>query len=254
MARNPWSLSPGGVVQAYVVIQNKGIGHSLIPELRDLYEAWVHFSVKDASGATIYESGFLESDGTLDPRAHSFINRPIDAAGNFIDNHMVWDEHAEGYDNTIQSGHSSLIGYQFRIPEHFESPLTITAAVDYRHFRQSYLNFVLARIIQPIRWLNLPREAEISSWANLPTKSLPVDDPEWMRWNNLGIALLDVQRFDDAEQAFERVVHLQPGYKHGYVNLALAFIQLEKLADARIQLAKALLLRPNDARATTTWH
>ena len=100
----PVDLSPGEVVQAYVVIQNKGIGHSFIPELRDLYEAWVHFSVKDASGATIYESGFLEPDGTVDPHAHSFINRPIDAAGNFIDDHTVWNEHAEGYDNTIQSG------------------------------------------------------------------------------------------------------------------------------------------------------
>ena len=37
-------------VQAYVVIQNKNIGHSLIPEVRDLYEAWVEFTVKDAAG------------------------------------------------------------------------------------------------------------------------------------------------------------------------------------------------------------
>ena len=36
-------------VDAYVVIQNKNIGHSLIPEVRDLYEAWVEFTVKDAA-------------------------------------------------------------------------------------------------------------------------------------------------------------------------------------------------------------
>lgn len=247
----PVNLSPGEVVQAYVVIQNKGIGHSLIPELRDLYEAWVHFSVKDASGATIYEGGFLEPDGTLDPHAHSFINRPIDAAGNFIDDHTVWNEHAEGYDNTIQSGHSALVRYQFRIPEKFNGPLTITAAIDYRHFRQSYLNFVLGKDHPAYPVVELAsRSYPFSLGLNLPPKSLPSDDPEWMRWNNLGIALLDVQRFDEAEQAFERVVHLRPDYKDGYVNLALAYIQLEKLAEARTQLAKSLLLQPNDARAT----
>ena len=56
------------VLEAFVVIQNKNIGHSLIPEVRDLYEAWVQFTVTDATGNKIYESGFLKPDGTLDPR------------------------------------------------------------------------------------------------------------------------------------------------------------------------------------------
>ena len=30
-------------------IQNKNIGHSLIPEVRDLYEAWVQFTVNDST-------------------------------------------------------------------------------------------------------------------------------------------------------------------------------------------------------------
>ena len=54
----PVSLTPDEVVEAYVVVQNKNIGHSLIPEVRDLYEAWMRFSVKDASGEMIYESRF----------------------------------------------------------------------------------------------------------------------------------------------------------------------------------------------------
>ena len=61
-----------------MVVQNKNIGHSLIPEVRDLYEAWVQFTVKDASGAKIYESGFFKPDGMLDERAHSFTNRPVE--------------------------------------------------------------------------------------------------------------------------------------------------------------------------------
>jgi hypothetical protein len=60
-----------------VVIQNKNIGHSLVPEVRDLYEPWVEFVVKDAGGKEIYHSGFLKPDGMLDERAHSFTNRPV---------------------------------------------------------------------------------------------------------------------------------------------------------------------------------
>ena len=63
----PFDLKPADIGRSIVVIQNKNIGHSLIPEVRDLYEAWVQFTVKDAAGAEIYQSGFLKPDGMLDP-------------------------------------------------------------------------------------------------------------------------------------------------------------------------------------------
>ena len=142
-AQIPFTLKPDDTVEAYVVIQNKNIGHSLIPEVRDLYEAWVQFTVKDASGAVIYESGFLKPDGMLEPGAHSFTNRPVDLTGNFVDNHKVWTIHSVAYDNTIQSGRSALVRYQFHPAEGVKGPITMTARVNYRHLRQSYLNNVL---------------------------------------------------------------------------------------------------------------
>ena len=90
--------------RSLVVIQNKNIGHSLIPEVRDLYEAWVEFTVKDANGKEIYHSGFLKPDGMLDPRAHSFTNRPVTDEGEFVDNHKVWTIHSVAYDNTCSGG------------------------------------------------------------------------------------------------------------------------------------------------------
>ncbi len=77
----PFSLEPNDMVEALVVIQNKNIGHSLIPEVRDLYEAWVEFTVQDSAGKDIYHSGFLKPDGLLDARAHSFTNRPVNIEG-----------------------------------------------------------------------------------------------------------------------------------------------------------------------------
>jgi Tfp pilus assembly protein PilF len=246
----PFSLHAGDPVEALVVIQNKNIGHSLVPEVRDLYEAWVQFTVTDATGAVIHQSGFLRPDGTLDPGAHSFTNRPVDVIGDFADNHTVWKIHSVAYDNSIQAGRSTLVRYQFHVPRDVKGPLTIRAQVNYRHLRQTYLNnifgadhpaYPVVEIASRSRTLNLG--------DNLPSPPLPEDNEDWMRWNNLGIGYLDQLQYTDALQAFSQVTRLRPDYKDGYVNLGLTYIEWEKYDEARKPLEKALALRPNDARA-----
>lgn len=118
-------LKPNETVQVMVVIQNKNM-----------------FAAQDASGRELYHSGFLTADGMLDTHAHSFTNRSVNSEGSFVDNHKVWTIHSVAYDNTIQSGRSALVRYEFRIPADAKGPLTFTAKVNYRHFRQTYLNNV----------------------------------------------------------------------------------------------------------------
>src|SRR6202021_279922 len=188
----PFQLEPSGAVTAYVVIQNKNIGHSLVPEVRDLYEAWVEVAVKDAAGNDIYHSGFLKPDGMLDPRAHSFTNRPVNLSGEFVDNHKVWTIHSMAYDNSIQSGRSALVRYEFRIPPDAKGPLSITARVNYRHLRQSYLNNVLGTDHPAYPVVELSSRSRVLQLGDNPaTPPEPQDNPNWMRWNNLGIAYLD---------------------------------------------------------------
>ena len=62
--------------------------------------------------------------------------------GEFVDNHKVWTIHSVAYDNSVQAGRSVLVRYQFRIPADIKGPIKVTARVNYRHFRQSYLNNV----------------------------------------------------------------------------------------------------------------
>jgi len=246
----PFNLHASDVVEVYVVIQSKNIGHSFVPEVRDLYEPWVQFTVTDASGANIYRSGYLLPDGTLDPRAHSYTNRPVDVTGNFVDNHMVWGIHSVAYDNTIQAGSSDLVRYQFQLPAKARGPFTVRAQVNYRHLRQSYLNNIFGKDHPEYPIVEIASRTRILSiGANNPTPALTTDDPDWMRWNNLGIAYLDQLQYSDALNAFEQVTHLRPGYKDGYVNLGLTYISWEKYSQARKPLEKALALLPNDARA-----
>ena len=246
----PFTLKPSEMVEADVVIQNKNIGHSLIPEVRDLYEAWVQFTVKDASGSVVYESGFLKPDGSLDARAHSFTNRPVDITGNFVDNHKVFTIHSVAYDNTIQAGRSALVRYEFQIPANAKAPLTVTARVNYRHLRQSYLNNVLGKGHPLYPVVELAAETRtFNIGENQPAGPLPHENPEWMRWNNLGIGYLDQLQYSDAMRAFEQVVRLRPDYKDGYINVGITYIEWEKYAGARAPLEQALRLAPDDARA-----
>jgi Tfp pilus assembly protein PilF len=246
----PFSLKQGATVEAYVVVQNKNIGHSLIPEVRDLYEAWMAFTVKDATGREIYKSGYLRPDGTLDPGAHSFTNRPVDATGDFVDNHKVWTIHSVAYDNTIQAGRSTLVRYKFHLPADISGAVTVTAAVEYRHLRQSYLNNVLGADHPAYPVVELAsRTRTLHIGDNAPTTPLPLDNADWMRWNNLGIGYLDELQYNASRKAFEEVVMLRPDYKDGYVNLGVNLIEWEKYGEARAPLEKALELKPKDARA-----
>ncbi len=138
LGSRPFNLAAGDTVQMMVVIQNKNIGHSLVPEVRDLYQAWVEFTVKGQNGTEIYHSGFLAPDGMLDERAHSFVNRPVDVVGEFVENHKVWTIHSVAYDNTIQSGRSTLVRYEFHIPANAKGLTYGYRKVNYRHLRQSY--------------------------------------------------------------------------------------------------------------------
>jgi Flp pilus assembly protein TadD len=246
----PFRLEPKDVIETFVVIQNKNIGHSLVPEVRDLYEAYVEFLVKDAAGKEIYHSGFIKPDGMLDERAHSFTNRPVTPQGEFVDNHKVWTIHSVAYDNTVQAGRSTLVRYQFHLPPDVKGPITITAKVNYRHLRQSYLNNIFGKDhpLYPLVEI-ASRSRVLNIGENKPQPADPGDNPDWMRWNNLGISYLDQQQYPDAIQAFGEVTKLRPEYADAYTNIGLTNILWEKYDSARGGVQKALSLSPDNARA-----
>jgi Flp pilus assembly protein TadD len=246
----PFNVEPNSVLEAMVMIQNKNIGHSLIPEVRDLYEAWAEFSVLDADGKDIYHSGYLQPDGSLEPSAHSFTNRPVNTDNGFVDNHKVWTIHTVAFDNTVQAGRSVLVRYQFRVPENVKSPITLTVRVNYRHLRQSYLNNVFGKDHPAYPVVEIASRSRIVNVGqNLPTPPEAGDNPDWMRWNNLGISLLDQFQYPEAVAAFNHVVQLRPDYADGYTNISLTEAAWEKFESAKMNIDKALALSPNSARA-----
>ena len=251
LGSKPFSIAQGEILEATVVIQNKNIGHSLIPEVRDLYEAWVEFMVTDPDGKDIYHSGFIKPDGALDERAHSFTNRPVNTTGMFVDNHKVWTIHSVAYDNSVQAGRSTMVRYEFQIPQNIKGGVTVTARVNYRHLRQSYLNNVLGKDHPAYPIVQIASRSRILNIGDNPASAPdPSDNPDWMRWNNLGIAYLDQVQYADAVHAFGEVVKLRPDYADGYTNIGLTNISWEKFGSARAAIDTALKLSPDNARAT----
>ncbi len=250
LGRSSFKVKANETVEAYVVVQNKNIGHSLIPEVRDLYEAWVEVEVKDADGKEIYHSGFLDPNGMLDKRAHSFTNRPVTEEGEFADNHKVWTIHSVAYDNSIQAGRSALVRYEFKLPANVRGPVTITGKVNYRHLRQSYLDNVFGKDHPAYPVVEVAAQTRVLNVGeNVPEAPGPGENADWMRWNNLGIALLDQLQYQEAVAAFSEVVKLRPEYADGYTNVGLTEIVWEKYDSARTAIRKALAIDPDNARA-----
>ena len=245
-----FSLTPGETLIAGVVFQNKGIAHTLLPEQRDFYEAWVNFAVKDEGGKTLAESGFLQPDGTLDPGAHSFTNRLIDTDSAHLNHHQIWKTRVQAYNNTIQSGRSQLARYRFRLPKEAKGQITLTATVRYRRFNQPFVDFILKQKQVPQPIVEIATQTRVFTIGeNGPAAPVAGENKEWMRWNNYGIALLDGLQYEAAVAAFERVAALRPDYADAFTNMAVVEIAWERYEDAKGNLAKALALLPGDPRA-----
>ena len=245
-----FEAKPGELLTADVVIQNKGIAHSHVPEQRDMYESWVAFTVKDARGKVLEESGYLKPNGDLDERAHSFTNRLINVKGGLNDLHQVWNNRVVAYNNTIQAGRSQLVRYAFRLPVAAEGPVTVTATVKYRRFDQHFVDFGMDKQHYAMPVVDMASQTRtIVLGKNDPVTPGATENKEWMRWNNFGIALLDAQQYAASVKAFEQVAKLRPEYGDAYTNIAIVQIQWEKYDDARPNLETALKLMPNDSRA-----
>ena len=245
-----FSIAPGETLVADVVVQNKGIGHTLVPEQRDFYEAWVDFTVKDGAGKTLAESGFIKPDGNLDPSAHSFTNRLVNIKGELNDIHQIWHNRVLAYNNAFQSGRSQLVRYRFRLPKDIAGQVTMTATVRYRRFNQHYIDFAMDQKHYPVPVVDIASETKtFKIGENAATPPDPTENKEWMRWNNYGIGLLDAQQYAASVHAFERVAALRPDYADAFTNMAVVEISWEKYDDAKGNLAKALTLLPGDPRA-----
>ena len=73
--------------------------------------------------------------------------------------------------------------------------------------------------------------------------------PDPKAWNNLGVALDLLNRFEEAEQAFQAALQMDPGYGLAWMNLGAARMNAAHYPTAIEALQKGLRFHPDDAEA-----
>jgi tetratricopeptide (TPR) repeat protein len=86
-------------------------------------------------------------------------------------------------------------------------------------------------------WLN-----RISIWEDCVKKSPHKARP----YNNLGAALADEGRYDEAIKQYHQALQINPYYPNAYANLGFALAKQGKIEESITQLLKALQLKPKD--------
>ena len=70
-------------------------------------------------------------------------------------------------------------------------------------------------------------------------------------WNNKGLALDKLGRYQEAVDSYEKALKIDPGYVKAWNNKGLALDKLGRYQEAVDSYERALSIDPNDA---TVWH
>lgn len=279
---NAIKLQANEEVVVEAVIFNRGAAHSFPPELRDLYEPWVEFEAIDKpSGKSIFHSGFLKPDGTLDEKAHVYKAVLLDELGKSFTRHQVWLGTAKAYDAFIPPGRSDLVRYRFRVPPDVPAAnIVLRAKVNYRRYIKEYADYVAAVFKQAMpnptvemaqtetnliagteekKPNKIAKSGDGDKKKNDPAKEKNALEKTKMlarRWNDYGIGLLGQAQYGLASEAFRRASEIDPSDANLLVNAAIAEMQTERYGPELVQLGKArelidraLIVNPQSNRA-----
>lgn len=237
-------VRPGQEVRFEVVVATKKIGHFFPGGTADSNEPWLEIVGQDQSGRTVFSSGLLLSDKSVDPAAHFFRGALLDSHGEFILKRNPHEWRTTLYNNSIPPGSADVIHYSWKVPESFNGDIVFTAKLNYRKFNRSITEHSLETNI------DLPIIVMAKDSITITTKrASSIDDNGGMRFNDYGIALLQQNNLSGARSAFEKVIDLLPDYADGYVNAVRALIKEGKFDKAMEYLDKALEIKPEFSKA-----
>lgn len=137
----------GDEINFNVQVANIGVGHAFPGGTPDINEAWLSFRVVDAENRVVFESGAIDDQGYVDPKARFFRSVPINAAGKAVLRHDLFNAVGESDKSTINPGESERVSYSLTVPYWSKSPLTVSATLRYRKFNRHYSQFVFDRYV-----------------------------------------------------------------------------------------------------------
>ncbi len=148
----------GDSVDIRVLITNRKAGHNFITGPLDFIRSWIHLRATDADGRLLGEWGaideasrrILDSEGrphTIDsPREGGTLvleSLPVDENGNVLARHELWKKAGGKGTRVVFPTYADSHRYTLAVPEDAAGPITVTARLNYRRYRQAFLDLVL---------------------------------------------------------------------------------------------------------------
>ena len=181
-----------------VIVTNRKAGHYFTTGPLDFTRAWIHLRVTDAEGKAIAEWGNIDPVTRricdVPGQAHKAGNSrqegtlvleglPLDSKGNPIVRHELWNKAGGKGLRVIFPGYSDNQVYRFEAPGSVKGPLIVKADLNFRRYRQEFLDLVLptmektSGVYQPTATQDSV-EKRISVIAAAPTAMTATEAPE----------------------------------------------------------------------------
>lgn len=78
-------------------------------------------------------------------------------------------------------------------------------------------------------------------------RSLAINSNQPIAWNNRGIALQGLNRYQDALESYDRALFIKPNYAEAYINRGDLLHEMGRLDEANANYDQAISLQPNNA-------
>ncbi len=260
------TVQPGDTVTIDVVVRNLGVGHTFPGGTNDSNEGWLEFTILDADGAVLAQSGGVGADGHVDAMAHMYNAVLLSKDGEPILQRNAQDIHVTVYANVIGPGTADLAHYQFVVPSSLDGQrLTVRARLLWRKFTRSYTEFAYRTNPEGFKRFahvpDLPITEIASDEQVLAIGTRGAGEPpsqagvaaDWVRYNDYGIGLLLEGNTRAARLAFARVAEVAPERLDGPLNLAKTAVRDGNLDRAYAFLRQAEDVSPGNAQVAWVW-
>ncbi len=154
----PQEARSGEPLKVHAIIVNRKAGHNFTTGPLDFMRAWIHLTAIDATGNVLGEWGAIDpqtryildekgqpqqlggkpSEGTLILAAE-----PLDQEDNPILKHELWNKAGGRGQRTVFPTYSDSQSYTIAIPETAVGPIRIVADLNFRRYRQQFLDLTL---------------------------------------------------------------------------------------------------------------
>jgi tetratricopeptide (TPR) repeat protein len=129
-----------------VVARTRGVGHFFPGGTVDAFDVWLELRAVDSRGRTVFWSGVATDGGRgqVDPGAHFYRARMLDAHGNVIDKRNAWATRAVAWVNLIPPGAADVAHFRLSVPDDCGDEITLEARLNYRKFMFENTRFAFA--------------------------------------------------------------------------------------------------------------